>query len=116
MGSWFANTRSAVLAATARACASRLPSLPVVLQGQPVAAAPDFSANVFVSPMLRLVQICLQSLQTEVQPLLKLSFPGHVQMCLDRVHMKPVCMHVYHIRGGNSASQAMYRCAWTGFI
>merc|ERR1712217_676208 len=90
--------RSAVLAATAQAHASRPTSLPVVLQRQLGAAAPDFSANAFVSPKLRLVQICLQVLQTEVQPLLKLSFQGHVQMCPDRVHMKPVCMHVYYIR------------------
>merc|ERR1712151_231400 len=47
------------------------------------------------SNVLRRVQICLKLLQTDVQPLWKLRIPGHVQMCQDRVHTKPVRMHVY---------------------
>merc|ERR1712050_768712 len=49
--------------------------------------------HVFATPLLRFVQICLRLLQVEVKLLLKLRFPGPVQMCPDRVHMKPVCMH-----------------------
>merc|ERR1711918_236143 len=49
--------------------------------------------HVFVTPLLRFVQICLRLLQTEVKSSLELRFPGRVQMCPGRVHMKPVCMH-----------------------
>merc|ERR1712187_705479 len=41
----------------------------------------------------RLVQICLSMVQTEALHMLKLRCPGLVQMCRDRVHMKPICMH-----------------------
>merc|ERR1712187_340458 len=45
-----------------------------------------------VPSLLRLVQICLRLVQTEALLLSKLGFPGLVQPCPDRVHMKPVCM------------------------
>merc|ERR1712048_249892 len=84
-----------VVAAGVWASAPRYRSLPAVLQGQHAAAIPELSAPTFCnSNVLRFVQICLTLLRTEVQPLLKLHIPGHVQMCLDRVHMKPVCMHL----------------------
>merc|ERR1712187_146637 len=51
--------------------------------------------HVFVISLLRFVQICLRLLQTEVKLSLKLRFPGRVQMCPDRVHMKPVSMHAH---------------------
>merc|ERR1711933_264802 len=54
---------------------------------------PRDSYHLFVTPLLRFVQICLRLPQTEVKLSLKLRFPGRVQMCPGRVHIKPVCMH-----------------------
>merc|ERR1711933_321695 len=51
-----------------------------------------YRVNLFAPLLLSLVQICLRLVQTDALLLSKLGLPGLVQLCLDRVHTKPVCM------------------------
>merc|ERR1712192_153853 len=46
-----------------------------------------WSADVFATLMLRFVQICLSTVQTEALHLLKLRCPGLIQMCRDESHL-----------------------------
>merc|ERR1711862_672990 len=83
----------AVLTAAGRASAPRLTSLPVVSQGRLVAAAPDQHTDVFVTPLCSglyryIPEVASDGSAAVLEALLR--FPGHVQTCPDRVHMRPV--------------------------